>query len=429
ERTGRACTGGTGQLEHRGQPDPRLQLESRERRRSHLRPANRHQPVLWQQHPGGGWARPIKIEDHNLKAVGAGTTGLTAYSKNRDTDWIYQGTIEVVVCPSGGGGGGAAPSPGVGSVGPKGGKVTGAAGKACVEIPAGVLDKEVVITIKQVVLTEVTAPPATLKLASDIYEFGPAGTKFAKPVTITLQYDPAKLAGAKEEMLAVYYLDETTKTWVSLGGTVDKTKHTVTVEVDHFSKYAVMVETVVKPPACVFSDLTKEHWAYECIITLCAKGIVAGYPDQTFRPGRNVTRAEFTKLLTGALGLAKETPEVLTFKDVKPVNWHYEWVEAAAKAGLIKGYKGEFRPNDQITRQEMVAIMIRAAGKESEALAKAQEKIDLADEAQISSWARGYVALAVESGLIEGYPDKTFGPMKNTTRAEAAVIICRFKKY
>ncbi|GAB6274990.1 MAG: hypothetical protein STSR0004_18550 [Peptococcaceae bacterium] len=144
---------------------------------------------------------------------------------------------------------------------------------------------------------------------------------------------------------------------------------------------------------------------------------------------RNITQAEFTRLLTGALGLAKETPEEPTFEDVKPVNWYYECVETATKAGLIKGYKGKFRPNDFITRQEITAIMIRATGKESEALAKTQEKIDLADEAQISAWARGYVALAVESGLIEGYPDKTFGPKKNTTRAEAAVIICRLKKY
>jgi endo-1,4-beta-xylanase len=61
-----------------------------------------------------------------------------------------------------------------------------------------------------------------------------------------------------------------------------------------------------------------------------------------------------------------------------------------------------------------------------EAAAKAQEKIDLADAAQISSRARGYVSLAATIGLLEGYPDKTFMPKKNTTRAEAVILICRF---
>ncbi|GAB6275131.1 MAG: hypothetical protein STSR0004_19960 [Peptococcaceae bacterium] len=177
---------------------------------------------------------------------------------------------------------------------------------------------------------------------------------------------------------------------------------------------------------CEFKDLTKEHWAYECITKLCQQNIVAGYPDKTFRPGNNITRAEFAKLIVGALGLAKEMPGKPTFMDVQTANWHYGYVEAAAKAGLVKGYKGKFRPNDFITRQEITAIMIRAMGKESEALAKAQEKIDLADAAQISSWARGYVALAVTIGLLEGYPDKTFMPKKNTTRAEAAIFICRY---
>jgi hypothetical protein len=265
-----------------------------------------------------------------------------------------------------------------------------------------------------------------LKLASDIYEFGPAGTKFAKPVTITLQYDPAKLTGAKEETLAVYYLDETAKAWVSLGGTVDKTKHTVTVKVDHFSKYAVMAETVAKPPVVKFKDLNVTHWAWKYIESLVAKEIIKGYPDQTFRPANNITRAEFATIAVRALGLTMEKPAVPTFADVGAEVWSYGYVEAAAKAGLVKGYENKFRPNDQITRQEIAAVVVRAMGKENEAQAKMGEKLTFADAGKIATWAKGYVAVAAAQGLIEGYPDQTFGPLKNATRAETAAMVYRF---
>lgn len=129
-----------------------------------------------------------------------------------------------------------------------------------------------------------------------------------------------------------------------------------------------------------------------------------------------------------ALGLARENPATPTFRDVPSSLWSYGYVEAAAKKGLIKGYQGEFRPEDFITREEIIAIMVRALGKENEAKAKATDKIAVADSNQISSWAKGYVALAVSEGLIEGYPDKTLKPKNKTTRAEAATLICRFKE-
>ncbi len=378
----------------------------------------------------------IKIEDHTIKAIGTGAAEIIAYNKNPATDWVYKGTVEVAVCPAPGGGGGVAPAPvpvpvpgeTSKSIGNDGGSIS--LGDVNIEIPSGALGENKNISIKK--LDQAKAPLAAMegfKFLGDVYYFGPEGLKFKVPVTITIKYDPTKLTGLDEDTLAIYYYDKTKNAWVIQKSTIDKAKRAVSTKVDHFTCFALMAKTKILPPPCVFNDLTKEHWAYECIITLCRKGIVGGYPDKTFRPGRNITRAEFTKLLVGTLGLAKDTPAQPTFEDVKPADWYYECVETAAKAGLIRGYKGKFRPNDFITRQEMTAIMIRAMGKESEALAKAQEKIDMTDEAQISSWARGCVVLAVESGLIVGYPDKTFGPGKNTTRAEAAVIICRFKKY
>lgn len=173
-----------------------------------------------------------------------------------------------------------------------------------------------------------------------------------------------------------------------------------------------------------FTDVPSTHWAFNVIISLHDKGIVGGYPDGTFRPENNITRAEFTTFLTKALGIAEEKPAKPTFKDVAPGNWYYGRVEAAFKAGLVKGYDtGEFRPNALITRQEMTVILVRAMGMVNSASSNAGVKTRFADDSSIASWARGFVFVSAQQGLVTGYSDNTFGPDKNATRAEACAMI------
>ena len=181
------------------------------------------------------------------------------------------------------------------------------------------------------------------------------------------------------------------------------------------------------PPPCVFTDVPENHWAVNVIKELCQKGIIGGYPDGTFKPGNDITRAEFTKIIVKALGLAEGEPTLPTFKDVAPGDWYFGVVEAAAKAGLVKGYEnGEFRPNAKITREEIAAILVRALGKQDAAAANAEEKTAFQDDQSIASWARGSVVVAAKEGLIKGYPDGTFGPKKNATRAETCAMVSRF---
>jgi len=191
--------------------------------------------------------------------------------------------------------------------------------------------------------------------------------------------------------------------------------------------FTTLKEPVPPKPECVFTDMSAQHWAANVIKELCQKGIIGGYPDGTFKPGNDITRAEFTKIIVKALGLAEENPAAPTFKDVAPGDWYFGVVEAAAKAGLVKGYeKGEFRPNAKITRQEIAAILVRALGKQDAAAASANAKTAFKDDQSIASWARGSVVVAVQEGLIKGYPDGTFGPKKNATRAETCAMVSRF---
>jgi len=191
--------------------------------------------------------------------------------------------------------------------------------------------------------------------------------------------------------------------------------------------FTTLKEEIPPVPECVFTDVPENHWAANVIKELCQKGIIGGYPDGTFKPGNDITRAEFTKIIVKSLGLAEEKPAAPTFKDVAPGDWCFGVVETAAKAGLAKGYgKGEFRPNAKITRQEIAAILVRALGKQDAAVASANVKTAFKDDQSIASWARGSVVVAVQEGLIKGYPDGAFGPKKNTTRAETCAMVSRF---
>ena len=183
-------------------------------------------------------------------------------------------------------------------------------------------------------------------------------------------------------------------------------------------------ETTVPVQNQGFVDVPSTHWAYNVINTLSQKKIVGGYPGGLFKPENNISRAEFIKILTGAIGLAGDNSGAPLFTDVPQGEWYYGCVQAAARAGFSKGYDtGEFRPDAQITRQEMAVILIKAMGKEN--AAAAGEKTSFTDDSSIASWARGFVVTAVSQGLVNGYEDNTFRPGNNATRAEACAMISK----
>ena len=181
---------------------------------------------------------------------------------------------------------------------------------------------------------------------------------------------------------------------------------------------------------CTFDDVTDSHWASSMIEELCLKNHINGYPDGNFKPDANITRAEMTKILVKVEGIKEADPDNPKFKDVKPGDWYYGYVEAAVDAGLVKGYEtGEFRPNQKITREEIAALIARAMGKESEAASLANEKTTFTDDQNIASWARGYIVIEFREGIVDGYPDHSFAPKNNATRAEACAMFSRLIKY
>ena len=175
-----------------------------------------------------------------------------------------------------------------------------------------------------------------------------------------------------------------------------------------------------------FEDVGSSDWAYEAITNLAARGVVQGVDEARFEPDRDVTRAEFAVLLARVLNLPAPVETVFSFTDVSPSDWFYDYVRRVAAAGHMNGLgDGLFGPNRVLTRQEAAVIAARA-GIDLPVPSGAQTP-SYTDATSISGWAFAGVMEAARKGLLDGYPDGSFRPHRNLTRAEAAVVIGRLK--
>ena len=179
--------------------------------------------------------------------------------------------------------------------------------------------------------------------------------------------------------------------------------------------------------ALSFTDVPDSYWAHDAIYELSSQGYVNGYPDGTFKPGSQIIRAEFVTIMDKVLKLTSYTPQAPMFSDVNPDDWFYQGVDTAVYAGIAKGYgDGTFGSDRPITREEIACVLVQALGETDEAMASMSAKTNFTDDASISSWARGFVVVAVKDGLLKGYPDGSFGPQGTATRAEACAMIANF---
>ncbi len=176
--------------------------------------------------------------------------------------------------------------------------------------------------------------------------------------------------------------------------------------------------TIAEKPK--FTDLHEASWAENAILFLCERGIVNGNPDGTFSPNNNITRAEFIKIVTVAINLATDAGDT-SFIDVDANSWYAPYVAAAYKKGIVTGDDlGNFYPEAQISRQDMVTILYRTI--KAKADGDVQE-LDFTDKDSISPYALSAVAYFNEIGVVKGFADGRFGPMENATRAEAAMVL------
>ena len=155
---------------------------------------------------------------------------------------------------------------------------------------------------------------------------------------------------------------------------------------------------------------TTDHFAY-----------IVGYGNGEVRPQNNITRAEvatiFFRLLTDDVRDENLT-KTNRYSDVAATAWYNTAVSTLSSMGIITGYPdGTFRPNAAITRAEFAAIAARFDNNGDKAAAKFS---DIANH-----WAKDEISIAYNNGWITGYPDGTFGPQRDITRAETMTLVNR----
>ncbi|MDF2720986.1 MAG: peptidase [Paenibacillus sp.] len=257
---------------------------------------------------------------------------------------------------------------------------------------------------------------------SQVYEIVKSASGiFLKPVTVTLPFDRSKLDRSAEAAAAVYWYNELTGEWVPLpGAAIDWESGTVSGETNHFTKFAVMTAPG-KKPLSNFSDITG-HWAESSVRAMAGRGDIDGYPDGTFRPDREVTRAEFVKLLVRTVGIAGKGSAGRTFDDTAD-HWARDAIAAAAASGIVDGYDDRtFGPDDPLTRQQMAAMLVRALRLPQPTAGTGGE---FADSGDIAEWALPSASAAAAHGLFVGYEDGTFRPLVHATRAETVEVLTR----
>lgn len=171
-------------------------------------------------------------------------------------------------------------------------------------------------------------------------------------------------------------------------------------------------------------DDIEDNFAADVIYKLKDAGIISGYPDGTFRPNESVTKEEYLKLLLSALKVPTSSVAKYSFSDVDTTRWSSGYLNSAITLNIITSEEGnKFHPGDPITREQMAVYTSRALR-----LSSSIKDITFKDASSITFHPE-LVAAAVSKSLIAGYEDGSFKPLKNLSRAEAAVMIERVINY
>jgi hypothetical protein len=192
-----------------------------------------------------------------------------------------------------------------------------------------------------------------------------------------------------------------------------------------------------------FTDVPEGSAFYTFVRCLACRGILAGYGDETFRPGNSVTRGQLSKIVANAAGFSDPASEQ-TFEDVPPASTFYLFVERIASRGIIGGYqcgganepcvppdnRAYFRPNSNATRGQISKIVSNAAGlSDPPGVAKFEDVLP-------GSTFFDYVQRLANRGVIGGYacggPGEPcvppgnrpyFRPGSTATRGQTAKIV------
>ena len=173
-----------------------------------------------------------------------------------------------------------------------------------------------------------------------------------------------------------------------------------------------------------FSDVSDKYWARPFIVALVDRKIFSDFTDSKFRPDEPMTRAELARLIQRMSDDKEPIGKPIDFKDVKDKSPVAPAIDHTVKTGYLKGYpNNEFRPDKNIPRVEVIAAL--ASGLNLKRSAKASKTLQIyTDRTKVPKWAVDKVAAATEAGIVVNHPKRTLlQPNRTATRAEVAAMI------
>ncbi|MGZ9586450.1 S-layer homology domain-containing protein [Paenibacillus marinisediminis] len=236
-------------------------------------------------------------------------------------------------------------------------------------------------------------------------------------IKIAMDYKPVGNELADYEHIVVYKVAKDGSLVIVSNGRYNKETGKVTVDGEANGTYAV---GFVKK---TFEDTSKHKWAEKQISVLASKGIIGGTSNTTFSPEKNITRADFLKLLVDTLGLQADING--NFDDVAENAYYYNEVAIAKALGIVSGQgANQFNPTAEVSRQDMMVMVdkaLHAAGKPGAEGSK-EDLQKYKDADKIAKYALDSVASLTKEGIVQGNVSG-INPTGKTTRAEAAVIL------
>lgn len=178
-------------------------------------------------------------------------------------------------------------------------------------------------------------------------------------------------------------------------------------------------------PDGTFEDVSASDWFYEAVEYAASNGLMNGMSETAFDPAENLSRAMMVTILYRLDG----SPEAAGggFDDVERGSWYENAVIWADANGIVNGYgNGIFGPDEDITREQMAAVLYRYAAYEGYSLTASGDLSAFRDASAISGYAESAMGWAVGSSLISGKGDGILDPAGTATRAEVAQILMNF---
>lgn len=226
------------------------------------------------------------------------------------------------------------------------------------------------------------------------------------------------------------------KGWATSANGAVLTGTTITVTGD-ITLYAIWEKTSVTPvtpttptqPAASklpFTDVSEGDWFYGDAAYLYEKGVMKGTADETFAPGRSVTRGQLAAALYRMAGEPAVTAKA-AFTDVPADYWCAAAITWAAENGVVTGYGGGgFRPADAVQRQELAAMLFRFAVYQGMSAVTLEENLaPFADRADVAAYAVPAMNWAVGQGILQG-KDGSLLPQAPVDRAQLAAMLRRY---